>query len=319
MIDQEHYNSLFELLNVIPSTANPGKTCREDIAEFSEKYPINSEGRLVTLDQERVDTTSMGMSLKDSSSMSLLLVVPESTLDGRTIHDYFTEDFFTSTFWQIFSTTFAFRPTHSLLEFRRYIKRFMGDFPKLGSLQKFWRTPYNQYESIIQPIEKWLRDQGVNFEKNALVKSLQFQVTNDFRSVDKIYVEEEGKLNYIEVTYNVLVFVTLGCLTSGMAMGSMTRPPPFNLNTVKHNSSWLLWRDLAKRQPDFGNPDVFCDYAEESCLASFSITFKDPALYDRIVKWSGSQSGGMITLRDSNWRISLVLPHQPHFKVSISD
>ena len=82
MIDQDHYNSLFELLNVIPSTSNPGKTCREDIAEFSEKYPINSEGRLVTLDQERVDTSAMGISLKDSSSMSLLLVVPEYTLDG---------------------------------------------------------------------------------------------------------------------------------------------------------------------------------------------------------------------------------------------
>jgi oleate hydratase len=315
VIDQEMYNSLFEMLNVIPSATNPGKTCKEDISEFSKEYPISSKGRLVTLDQKRLDTTSTGLSLKDSSSMSLLLVVPETTLDGRTIQDYFTDDFFLSTFWMVFSTTFAFRATHSLLEFRRYVKRFMGEFPKLGNMSKFWRTPFNQHESIVQPVEKWLRDQGVHFETNTAVSSLQFQVNQDFRSVDKIYIERNDVMSCIPVGYNDLVFVTLGTLTAGFSMGSMDQAPKANTMDLKQHPSWQLWKDISKRQPDFGQPDVFCDDSEESTLHSFSLTFKDAAVYHRIVQWAGNEDGGLVTFRDSNWKLTLVLPHQPHFKV----
>jgi oleate hydratase len=315
IIDQEMYNSLFEMLNVIPSTTNPGKTCKEDISEFSKEYPIASKGRLVTLDQRRVDTSSTGLSLKDSSSMSLLLVVPEATLDGRTIQDYFTDEFFVSTFWMVFSTTFAFRTTHSLLEFRRYVKRFMGDFPKLGNMSKFWRTPFNQYESIIQPVEKWLCEQGVQFETNTTVCSVQFQVNQDFRSVDKIYIEKDDTMSCISVGYNDLVFVTLGTLTAGFSMGSMEQPPKASELVTHEHPSWQLWRDIAKRQPDFGRPNVFCDGSEESTLYSYSLTFKDAAMYDRIVQWAGDEDGGLVTFRDSNWKLTLVLPHQPHFKV----
>jgi oleate hydratase len=166
IIDQEMYSSLFELLNIIPSITQPGKTLREDILDFSKEHPLSSECRLVTMDLERVDTSHSNLALKESSTLSLLLVVPESTLDGRTIKDYFTDDFFKSTFWHVFSTTFAFRETHSLIEFKRYVKRFMGDYPKIADLSKFWRTPMNQYESLVQPMEKFLRDQGVVFENN---------------------------------------------------------------------------------------------------------------------------------------------------------
>ncbi len=60
-------------------------------------------------------------------------------------------------------TRFAFQPWHSAVEFRRYLYRFMQELPRIDTLEGVDRTPYNQYDSIILPLVKYLKAQGVDF------------------------------------------------------------------------------------------------------------------------------------------------------------
>lgn len=59
---------------------------------------------------------------------------------------------------------FSFQPWHSAIEFRRYLHRFVLGLPRINTLERLDHTPYNQYDSIILPIETYLKAQGVNFK-----------------------------------------------------------------------------------------------------------------------------------------------------------
>jgi oleate hydratase len=76
-----------------------------------------------------------------------------------------------------------------------------------------------------------------------------------------------------------------------------------------------LWETLAKGRPAFGNPGVFNSNIPESYWHSFTVTLRDPAFFDRMQTFSGNEagSGGLVTFKDSNWFMSIVLAHQPHF------
>jgi len=71
-------------------------------------------------------------------------------------------------------TTFAFQPWHSAVEFKRYLHRFIHEFPRINTLEGVRRTPYNQYDSLVLPILKWLESQGVNFELKCEVTDFGF-------------------------------------------------------------------------------------------------------------------------------------------------
>ena len=48
---------------------------------------------------------------------------------------------------------------------------------------------------------------------------------------------------------------------------------------------------------------------------SFTVTLKDSAFFDKMRAFSGNEpgTGGLVTFKDSNWLMSIVLAHQPHF------
>lgn len=61
---------------------------------------------------------------------------------------------------------------------------------------------------------------------------------------------------------------------------------------------------------------MFNSSIPESTWASFTVTTKDPAFFELMEKFSGSEAGrrGLITFKDSNWLLTVVLNHQPHFR-----
>lgn len=61
----------------------------------------------------------------------------------------------------------GFQPYHSLIEMRRYAVRFMHQLHLIRSLRGILRTKYDQYNSLIRPLEKYLADHGVNFVSGA--------------------------------------------------------------------------------------------------------------------------------------------------------
>ncbi len=109
------------------------------------------------------------------------------------------------------------------------------------------------------------------------------------------------------------VFLQYGSMTDASSLGSMTSAPA---NLTKANSGgWTLWERLAEGRPQFGNPAAFNSCIAQSCWESFTFTLKNPAFFDQMIQFSGNQpgTGGLVTFKDSNWLMSIVLAYQPHF------
>ena len=111
-----------------------------------------------------------------------LFFTKDEDLYDKTIEDFFDKEVFDSDFWLYWRTMFAFENWHSALEMKLYIQRFIhhiGGLPDFSAL-KF--TKYNQYESLILPMQKYLEDAGVDFRFNTRVDNVIF----DFRDGKKI-------------------------------------------------------------------------------------------------------------------------------------
>ncbi|KAJ3399066.1 hypothetical protein HDU80_008308 [Chytriomyces hyalinus] len=316
MFDQEAYTCLFDLLSEIPSIYNEGKSCKDDIFEFSVQIPTDAHARLIEEGCVKADASKLGVSLVDNARFGELLVMPENLIQGRGINDYFTDAFFESNFWYCMRSTFAFQPWHSLIEFKRYCLRFMHEVPKLFNLGGVWRSPFNQYDSVIKPTTMWLEERGVIFHFDTEVTSLDFQVTDAERSVYRIHMNKNGVPQSIDVAKTDLVFTTLGSLTAASSVGDMNTPPaPVEQTVAEMDPTWKLWNDISKRQPDFGRPEVFSRDMNASKFESFSVTCYNDTFMKRYIEWSGNQpgSGALVTFKHSKWGMSIVVPHQPHF------
>jgi len=63
------------------------------------------------------------------------------------------------------------------LEHLAYITRsitFIQEIPRIDTLEGIERTPFNQYDSIILPLTRYLEAQGVEFKYGKLLPSLRW-------------------------------------------------------------------------------------------------------------------------------------------------
>ena len=311
MLNDPSYECIWELLSFIPSVTDPNKSVREEINEFNKMIQTHSKARLVDKDGKIVDVSSLGFNNNDRMAMMKFSITPEETMGTSRISQWFPPSFFETNFWYMWATTFAFQPWHSAVEFKRYMMRFIHEFPRIHTLGGVTRTPYNQYDSIILPILKWLEKQGVNFVMNTIVTELDFKPTATEKTVSKIHYTTNGKAGEIVIGEHDLVFVTNGSMTEGSTLGSMKTAPAMG----EKGSSFKLWENIVKKQPDLGDPSMFADHVEESLWESFTVTCKDPLFFDLMEKFSGNKAGtgALVTFKDSNWFMSIVLAYQPHF------
>jgi oleate hydratase len=213
----------------------------------------------------------------------------------------------------MWSTTFAFQPWHSAVEFRRYLHRFMLEFSRIETLAGVKRTIYNQYDSLVVPLHSWLQVQGVRFYTDCQVIDLDHKVNNDELIVTGIHSLRNGKRERISVENGDLVFLQNGSMADASSLGSMKSAP--EKISKAESCGWTLWEKLAQGRPQFGRPAVFNSCIAQSCWESFTVTLRNPAFFEQMTQFSGNQpgSGGLVTLKDSNWLMSIVLAHQPHF------
>ena len=92
-------------------------------------------------------------------------------------------------------TTFAFQPWHSAVEFKRYLVRFTHMVSGFNTLTGIMRTIYNQYDSLVRPLEKWLRQHGVQFRFNTRVTALDLHHDADGFVVRGIHCEQDELAN----------------------------------------------------------------------------------------------------------------------------
>jgi oleate hydratase len=308
---ERKYVCTFDLFSTIP-TLDGSPTVTLEIEEFSQLIKTSSSSRLFR-DGHRVDAPRFGLSERHILNLERLAIEPEVLLGRSSIAEQFEPSFFATDFWFMWCTTFAFQAWHSAVELKRYLARFAHMVSGFNRLEGVMRTVYNQYDSLIRPLRKWLEAHGVRFELNTRVTDLEISEDHGKTRVDRIAFEHEGRPGAIAVGASDLVLVTLGSMTEASSLGSMDAAP--ELKGKSDGGAWTLWERLAAGRPQFGRPSVFADHIDESKWISFTTTQYDPTFF-RIVRDATGNApgeGGLVSFTDSRWLLSIVLPHQPHF------
>ncbi len=315
MFEDTVYLCSYDLFSKIPSPENPGKNLKDDFFEFNRKVKQIAKARLVE-NGKPIDARKMGLSLRDKLLLVKFLYLPEEYFGTIQIGEYFTPAFFKTNFWLLWSSTLAFQPWHSLVEMRRYLCRFVQDAPRMYNMSGVLSAPYCEYDFVIVPLVNWLKENGVRFENNREVIDLEFDEKDGKKYVKEMIFGGEGK-EKIEVNKDDLVFITNGSMTAGSSEGSMENAPPQKTaKDLEKSASWALWNNIAKKSTDFGMPAVFCGSPQKTAWESFTITFRDPTFINLLEKLTGNKAGtgGLVTFKDSNWKMTITIPNQPYFK-----
>ncbi len=313
MLTFGHYECTWDLFGMIPSLENPGKTVLQDTEAFNEKYKSHSQARIVDRNRHKVDVSEMGFTMSDRAELLALTEASEEELGADRITDWLSPAFFENTFWHLWQTTFAFQPWHSAVELKRYLHRFMNEFPRIDTLAGVRRTVYNQYDAMVLPLAVWLEKHGVQFVAGADVVDVGVGEEGGFVCVNELKVQTVDGLKTVSVADGDLVFLQNASMTDASSIGSMTSPP--KRLTKANSQGWALWEKLAKGRPDFGNPAAFNSSIPESWWESFTVTCPAPTFFNQMEAFSGNVAGtgGLVTFKDSNWLMSVVLCAQPHF------
>ncbi len=308
---ESKYLCTFDLFSSIP-TLDGSQTVTEEIFAWNQTMKTSSRSRLVR-DGKRISEPEFGLNEKDILTLERMIVEPEELLGRTSIAEQFDEEFFSTDFWFMWCTTFAFQPEHSAVEFKRYLVRFIHMVSGFSSLTGIMRTVYNQYDSMVRPLWKWLTERGVQVRSNMRVTALDLTHSFDGYSVEHIVYERGEQEGRIALHAKDFVLVTLGSMTEGSSLGSNDRAPALLDKTS--GGAWSLWESIARGQRDCGHPENFTDHTEQSKWVSFTITLTEPDLFEFIRDLTGNVpgEGGLITFPNSSWLMSVVLPHQPHF------
>ncbi|MGO9027943.1 MAG: oleate hydratase [Acidimicrobiales bacterium] len=313
MLEDEAFRCLWNLLESIPDRDDPSRSAREVIVSFNQRVKTESHARLINSDHEVVDATVYGFNTRDRMELTRLLALSERALGARRIDEMFSEHFFETNFWQMWRTTFAFQLWHSAIELRRYFIRFVQEFPHIHTLSGVRRTVYNQYDSIVVPLQKWLSENNVDVWFGTTATDADFVDDGGHRRATKLRYHRHGEEGEVELGQNDYLFMTLGSITADSTYADNHSVP--ELIRDRRDGSWAFWDTIAKKAPDFGRPNTFYGNIDENKWESFTLTMHNRTLLDRIIKFSNNDpgTGALMTWFNSSWLMSIVVPHQPHF------
>ncbi|MGJ5894543.1 oleate hydratase [Streptomyces niveiscabiei] len=310
---EAEFRCTYDLLSRIPTLDDPAVSVTEEILAGHEEFAWDDIARLVDGNGQVIDPASMGFGERDRLELVRCLATPERRLDDKRITDCFGEHFFTTSFWLMWCTTFAFQPWHSAVEFRRYLLRFVHLFPEFASMSGIHRTRRHQYDSIVRPLTAWLGERGVTVHTGCRVTDLGFAPGVRSGTVDAIHLSRHGREERIAVAPEDLVFVTNGSMTDASSLGTHTSAPP---PAPERSDAWLLWHRLARGRENFGRPGVFDKHVKDSRWESFTVTSKGTDFLEAFEKFSGRPAGrgGLMTFTASNWLLSVVVHRQPVYR-----
>lgn len=313
MLEEEAYRCTWNLFESIPSLENPDVTVRQEIVDFSEQVRTNDKARLVDSRHEIVDASKLGLGHRDRLELMRLLSLPERALGARRIDEMFGAHFFTTNFWRMWRTTFAFQKWHSAAELRRYFLRFVQEIPRIHTLSGIRGTVYNQYDSMVVPLQRWMWTRAVDVRFATRVVDIDFAQAGQPRRATRLHIEDAGGPSTIDLGEHDFVFATLGSITADTTYGGNDDVPALIRDRV--DRSWSLWEEVAKKASDFGRPTTFYGNIDENKWESFTLTLRGDKLLRRITEYTGNEpgTGALTTWFESGWHLSTVIAHQPHF------
>ena len=321
-----HFEVMWDLFRSIPSIETEGVSVLDEYYWLNKEDPNYSLCR-ATVNRGQDAHTDKKFAVSDKAQMEImrLFFTPDEELYDKRIDEYFDDEVFDSNFWLYWRTMFAFENWHSALEMKRYIKRYIHHIGGLPDFTALRFTKYNQYESMILPMVKYLENAGVVFHYNTKVVNVEFDVTSNRKQATRIELEAEGETRIVDLTEDDFVFITNGGCVENSAMGSQNTPAPYNPE-IKPGGGWDMWRRIAAQSPDFGNPDKFC-YDSELCnWMSATVETLDQRIIPYITNickrdpFTGKVvTGGIVSVKDSSWLLSWTINRQPQFRSQPKD
>ena len=316
-----HFECMWDLFRSIPSIETEGVSVLDEYYWLNKADPNYSLMR-ATVNRGEDAHTDKKFNISDKGAMEImkLFFTPDEQLYNKRINEVFDEEVFDSNFWLYWRSMFAFENWHSALEMKLYIQRYIHHIGGLPDFTALRFTKYNQYESMILPMIKYLESFGVQFHYGVKVENVLFDIKSNKKQAKTIVTIVNGKEENINLTENDLVFITNGGCVENSTLGSQNKKAEFNYE-IKPGGGWDMWRKIAKQDKSFGNPDKFCSNPEESNWMSATVTTLDdkiPPYIEKICKrnpFSGKVvTGGIVTVKDSNWLLSWTFNRQPQFR-----
>ena len=317
-----HFEVMWDLFHSIPSIETEGVSVLDEYYWLNKEDPNYSLCR-ATVNKGQDAHTDGKFDISDKGAMEImkLFFTPNEELQDKRINEIFTDEVFKSNFWLYWRTMFAFQEYHSALEMKLYFQRYIHHIGGLPDFKALRFTKYNQYESMILPMAKYLEAHNVKFHFGVKVDNVIFDCSNPSKKLAKqIEVTEDGKKNFIDLTEDDLVFITNGGCVENSAIGSQDSPAAYNTE-LKEGGGWDMWRKIAAQDPSFGHPDKFCSDPEQTNWESATIETLDQNIIPYIKNickrdpFTGKvTTGGIVTVKDSSWLLSWTINRQPQFR-----
>ncbi len=321
---EDRYECLWDLFRSIPSLEV------EDASVLDEFYRLNRDDPNSSLQRATIqrgqDARTDGLftlSRRGRRQLAKLFLASRESMENKRIDEIFDAEFFASNFWLYWQTMFAFETWHSALEMKLYLHRFIHHIGGLPDFTALKFTRYNQYESLVLPLRKWLEDRGVRFEYGVEVTDVDFALTPGRKQATRIHWRRDGVEGGVDLGPDDLAFLTIGSLTENSDCGDHHTPARLDTGPAP---AWDLWRRIAAKDEAFGRPDVFAGDIARSKWESATATTLDariPKVIEKIARrdpFSGKVvTGGIVTVRDSSWLMSWTVNRQPHFKAQPKD
>ena len=315
---EEHFECLWDLFSTIPSSENNGLSVLDEFKLINEKDPNQASIRTISHRCKNVySNEKYNLSNEALYSLIKLILTKDDELADKCVSDVLDQSFFSSNLWLYFQTLFAFSTWHSALEMKRFLLRFAHQAEGFSNLSGLKYAKYNQYESFILPLVKYLTENGVDFVYNTRVSDVEFEIEDNEKIAKSIALEREGAEDWIGLTEDDLLFITNGSATMCASLGAQDKAAAISDCPRK-----TLWMRICDEYGEFGSPEKFFSCVEKTRWEAATITTLDekiPQILERVLKrdpFSGKLvTGGLVTIKDSSWLLSFAFNRQPYFKV----
>ena len=321
---ENHFECLWDLFRSIPSLEIKDASVLDEFYWLNKEDPNYSLCRAtINRGQDAKTNGQFNLSQKGCMEIMKLFMTKDEDLYDKTIEDVFDEEVFNSTFWMYWRTMFAFENWHSALEMKLYFQRFIHHISGLPDFSALKFTRYNQYESLILPMQKYLEKHGVDFQFNTEVTNVLFDIKPD-KKVAKT-IECNVKEKRISLSENDLVLLPMEAVQRVQFMEIKNHAPNRNAE-IRTSGCWNLWKNIAKQDKSFGHPEKFCSDIQKTNWESATITTLDDKIIPYITnickrdsKTGHVVTGGIVSCQDSSWLLSWTINRQGQFKQQDKD
>ena len=326
-----HFEVMWDVFRDVPSIETPNVTVLDEYYWLNKHDPNYSLCR-ASVNRGEDAHTDKKFALDKASAMALskLFLTPEKDLEDKKISEVLPESFWSTNFWLYWQTMFAFQRWSSALEMKRYLCRYVHHIDGLPDFSALRFTKYNQYESMILPLAKYLESHGVRIEYGMDVKNVVIEKHGDKRVAKAIVYVKDGQEQTLDLIEDDLVFITNGCCTDTSCYGDQTHAPDLSGIENGKGESWDMWKNIAAQAEngEYGNPDKFCSDVNATNWMSATVATANEEIIRHIInvchrdpREGKVTTGGIVTVKDSteNWYLSWTINRQPQFKSQNKD